>query len=1247
PRIALEWVADTPHDRWRLVTGSMVFADISGFTALSERLAMRGRIGAEELVETLTRVFGAMLDTADSRGGQMLKFGGDALLFLFDGEDHVDQACSTAVAMRSELRRASDTVTSVGRLSLSVSIGVHSGEFHLFLVGEPHRELVVAGPGTTEVILCENSASAGEIVVSAATAALLPARATRRREDGVRLLRWRTASVEPHARTRTRSTDRAAAERLVPAVLRSVVDGARPDPAHRVATLSFMRFSGIDEVLATEGPDELAARLHETLRIAQRAFDAEDIALLCVDCDADAGKLFCSAGVPVTSEDDEGRMLRAARAIVDSRPPLPLQIGINRGHVFAAEIGTPRRSAYSAMGDTTNTAARICGKAPQGSVYVHPAVLEHARTRYESTPVGPFEFKGKTQPQILYEVGDELGQRAPDAQRDDVPFLGRDDEVTRLRSELVRARDGAGGCVVVTGAVGVGKSRLVREAMRGVDDVAVVAVRAEPYGATSAYRMFRDPVRSMLGVQRAPQPAMASALRDAVDRLAPSLLPLLALVGDVAHVDIDPSPAVQAILPRYRPARTADVVIDLLDARFAGPLVITVEDGHWADDASVQLVERLVTAATVRPWAVVVTRRGEPGGVDPADAVQLELGPLDDATIRELTFAATDAAPLRPHEVDQIVRRSGGNPLFVEELLRAVAELGSLDSVPSSLQGAMAAQVDALDPHAKRVLSYASVLGRSFRRAVLSEVLRAEHIHVDEVTIERLAAFLEADGADRWRFRNGLIRDVTYDGLGYRLRARLHLEAGDSVERISPDRGVDAAMLALHFAEGGDHGRAFEYATVAAERAERSHATSEAIRHLERALGAARRLAPVPDQELRQLWIRLGDARDQAGLLEGALDAYRQAARFDADPVAQAELRLRRARVRERAGSFSAALREATIVRRRLAERSDADASSARSRAASFAAVVRQRQERAADALRLAEAAAAEAERCGDRSALARAHGVMAWAGLVLGRGDSMEHTRRALELFEEVGDLAGQAHMANNLGGYTYFRGEWDETLAWYARCEEACRRTGNVTDAALTIANTGEVLVNQGRLAEAEPLLRDAARVLRVSKHLWGATFAEMHLGRLLVARGALEPAERLLRACVDDNARMGSSASAYESALHLGGCLVAAGRPAEALELIERTRRASADDVSIFEAAHSLVEASALLAMGRVDAAVARIVDGVAVARQRTLEFDLSRLLALAARSVPIDPELLGTDDPLGEARRLARRLGVIDA
>ena len=305
------------------------------------------------------------------------------------------------------------------------------------------------------------------------------------------------------------------------------------------------------------------------------------------------------------------------------------------------------------------------------------------------------------------------------------------------------------------------------------------------------------------------------------DGCSPDSLQLLALLGDVVHIDVDPSDDVRAILPRYRPERTADVVVELISEVVRGPLVIVVEDAHWADEASAQLVERLTREATTRPWTVIVTRRDEPGGADPEGAARIELEPLDDATTRSLAVAATEAAPLRPHEIDQVVQRAGGNPLFVGELIRVIGELGSFDSVPSSLQGAMAAQVDALDPLAKRVLSYASVLGRSFRRSVLAQVLEAEHIRIDEATLERLGRFLEPDDVDRWRFRNGLLRDVTYDGLGYHLRARLHLVAGDVIERISSDVGVDADVLALHLAEGGDHERAYRYATLAAERAER------------------------------------------------------------------------------------------------------------------------------------------------------------------------------------------------------------------------------------------------------------------------------------------------------------------------------------------------------------------------------------------------------------------------------------------
>ncbi|RPI07574.1 MAG: adenylate/guanylate cyclase domain-containing protein, partial [Actinobacteria bacterium] len=191
PRVVLEWDLDAPGRKWQDVEGSLVFLDISGFTNLSERLARRGRIGTEELTEVLATVFGSMLDLSYARGGGLLKFGGDALLLLFLGDDHARQACAAAVEMRAALREATKIPTSVGRVNLRMSVGVHSGTLHLFRVGRSHHELVIAGEGADLTARMELLAGPGQVVVSKGTKLRLPTNATREMNDGGWLLRWR------------------------------------------------------------------------------------------------------------------------------------------------------------------------------------------------------------------------------------------------------------------------------------------------------------------------------------------------------------------------------------------------------------------------------------------------------------------------------------------------------------------------------------------------------------------------------------------------------------------------------------------------------------------------------------------------------------------------------------------------------------------------------------------------------------------------------------------------------------------------------------------------------------------------------------------------------------------------------------------------------------------------------------------------------------------------------------------------
>jgi class 3 adenylate cyclase/tetratricopeptide (TPR) repeat protein len=1243
PRLVLDWVTDEPDRRWRIVEGTMVFADISGFTALSEKLATRGRIGTEELVETLSRVFGGMLEITAGRGGELLKFGGDALLLLFTGPDHARQAASAAVEMRSALRRASEIPTSVGKLNLKISIGAHSGAFHLFLVGDRYRQLVVGGPDTTVAMDSESAAEAGQIVVSEAMAALLGRGSTKPRDDGQLMVTWRKGAVETVPRSPSRATDAEAARLVTPPIIASVLAHGAPDPVHRIATMAFFKFKGTDQRLEVDGPDGLADALHETLNIAQAAFEAEDIALLYVDVDANGGKLFCSSGVPLTSEDDEGRMLRAARSIIDSNPPLPLQVGIHRGHVFAGELGASDQAVFSIMGDTVNTAARIMVTAPPGAIHVHPAVLESARVRYDAQPEGPFTFKGKALPQVVYRVGDELGPKeATDGHG--FHFHGREAELAAVRNRIKAAADGHGGVVTLIGAAGLGKSRLVRESL-GSDHPRIVDMHAEPYGASNSYRVVRDPLRALFGLSGTDSTVLGEQLRSVVTTTLPHLEPFLPLFGDALQLALPSTVESDSISAQFRADRTADVVLELIAAVHDEPLVFVAEDMQWADDASAHLLGRIASAAQSRPWLLISLRRDDDGGFVTALGEHIPIEPLPDDIVRALAISATEAAPLRPHEVDLVITRANGSPLFVGELITAAQELGSFDAVPESLQGTLAAQVDALDPLSKRMLSYASVLGRSFRRVVVEELLRHEGLELDEATLTQLSRFIEADGPLRYRFKNGLVCDVVYDSLAYRSRARLHLAAGEAFEALSTGDDTEAAMLSLHFSIAGDHQRAYRYAVAAAERASNLYAVTEAVTHYERAIDAARRLPVVGDDKVSELMVALGDARQQAGLFEAALDAYRQAARAAADdPVALAKIHIRRAALRESVGTYSLALRETTYGRKIAADVSGAQGDVVMAKLIARAAIVRSRQSHAEQARRMALEAAELAKRSNALEELALAYSAVFVAEAQLGRDSMAEWARRALDVYESLGDLEGEAAMAVNLGVAAYYDNQWDETLKWYRRAGDLYRQVGNLLGAAGTEANIAELFINQGHLHEAEPLLRDAARVMNASGFV-ELPFVEMHLGRLLRSLGDVFGAERLLRSVIDNCTSAGQWAWAYEASTHLADCLIGSGRPDAGLDVLNSPANVDVAEIAIFEAARAAVWARGLLEMGRRDDALQHLYRGVAAARQGDLLFDLAGLLRLACEiGPPFDPRL-GTSDPAGELSMITDRLGLV--
>ncbi len=1155
PRIASEWDSSSTCASWQPVTGSLLFVDISGFTHLSERLAEKGRIGAEELTSVLNRVFGRMLDAVFARGGSLLKFGGDALLLMFESEDSVMQACTAAVEMRTVLRDASKEPTSVGRINLKMSSGVHTGEADFFLVGKSHRELIITGPTASTTTEMEAAADAGEIVVSETVRALVPKDFIGERKGGGWLLRkQKIAHPLPGVSTRPDRTN-AELSVLVPAALRDHLIAGIGESEHRMATVGFVKFKGIDRLLAEQGPERVGEALDRLVSAVQDAADDESITFLASDIDTDGGKLILAAGVPASQPDDEGRMLRAARRIVDAGLDLEVRIGVNRGHVFAGDVGNEFRRTYTVMGDTVNLAARLMAAAQPGTVYSSPSALDLSSTLFRTEALEPFHVKGKDKPVLAYDVYEEKGIRTQEA-RHELPFAGREPELQMIVAVVTTcAQVGTGGMMTITGDTGLGKSRLIAEVLGGCPGLATLMVQAEPNGVHSAYWAFRDPLRNMLGVTRGPQAEMVPALSKAIRRLCPDLQWALPLFGSVTQIDVPDNEHTVDIDPRFRPDRIADVVIDLLSKINTGPFAALAEDGHWMDESSIALLRRLGQAAETRPWTVIFTARRERTQFDPLGD-EVVLRPLSDDAVRSIALQATAAAPLRPHVLAAVVARAGGNPLFLSEILKMIRETGNVDQLPESLDAVVSYEIDTLRPLTRQLLRYSSVLGRSFRRVVLDELLAAAGIAIDDATEKELGRFIDADGAERLRFRHAVAHDVAYEGLSYRRRRELHATAGDVIERLAgDDPAAVAESLATHFSLAATYDKAWHYSRMAADKAKAAYANTDAATHYRNAIDAVGHLENVGSEEVAEIWTRLGEVQDLAGLYEAARDAYSRALRSVGDDrVPAAEILLRRARAWFSSGNLSQAKRALTMGRKKLGPTELKAEAGALARLEAYEASIHAAAGNPVKALAVATAAVERARSSDEEEALARAYGILDWANFALGRQEP-RNGREAIKIYQRLGFIERSVGVMNNMGAFAYLEGRWDEAVGWYRESLDAAERSGNVSEAAVTRANIAEVLVGQRKYEEAVSFLEQARRILEASKAPHYLPFVGLQESRARLGLGEVDRAVEQLTGLLE--AQLGGSGTAWtaETAVSLGDALVQAGNPGAALEVIQR--------------------------------------------------------------------------------------------
>ncbi len=683
-------------------------------------------------------------------------------------------------------------------------------------------------------------------------------------------------------------------------------------------------------------------------------------------------------------------MLRVLRAVLDTDVGLPLRAGLNRGPVFAGDIGGSNRRTYAVMGDAVNLAARLCGRAEVGQILATGEVLDRSAARYD-TERQPFLVKGKERAINAYRVGAFTGMREEEAARA-LPLVGRETEVAALQEAANASRMMQPRVIELVGEPGIGKSRLVEELKTLAFGFNQVVAACERYAQQEPYFAWRQVLRRLAGITPEQSREQAGAhLNPWISAVMPDLAPWLPLLAIPFDAEVPPTPETDAIEEAYRFDRLHDVAEQFLQRLLMMPTLLIFEDAHWMDDASRFLLTHLTSKTTPRPWLVCVTSRPEGASIMSAETpgTRLVLEPLSGEAAAQLALTASEEAALSEDVLATLAERSGGNPLFVRELVAASRQGGSLDSLPETVETLMTSRIDTLDPEDRMLLRYAAVVGPRFDLSLLTEILAEELPDAGALERwERLTEFVSWEGNETLAFRHDLIRATAYEGLSFQRRRAIHGRLGDVLEEQAGDRVDEAApLLSLHFLEAQEYEKAWRYARTAAEQARAKYANVVAGELYERALAAAEHVE-LPPEEVEVTWEALGDVAERYADFAKAGAAYEQAAGLvENDGEGEARLMLKRGVVCEREGHYEDALEWYERGLGTVGALADGGrALSMRAQLEAASAGIRHRQGRFQDAIELARDAAEHAEEAGDRKELAHAYYLLHVAHTRLGQ---------------------------------------------------------------------------------------------------------------------------------------------------------------------------------------------------------------------------------------------------------------------
>ena len=1028
-------------------------------------------------------------------------------------------------------------------------------------------------------------------------------------------------------------------------------------------------------------------------------------------------------GAPVAHEDDAERAVRAALGMqaamgeVNERLPegvtFALRVGLNTGEVLAGAVGDD----YTVTGDTVNVASRLQTAARPGSVTVGERTMRATSEAIRYEQLEPLELKGKAEPVPAWEavglIAEHAVRRATIGR--EAPLVGRDYEVGALESLFERVvREGRPHLVTLIGEAGVGKSRLLNEFEQRISgrEAALRTGRCLPYGPGTVFWALGEVLREECGINEADTSEeawgkLASYVEQALGESSESRA---AIIGHSLGLDVpEDLGQVDSEDPERMRESFFSALRSVVEAMSRQPLVLAFEDIHWADEGMLDVIEHLAQWVRGPLMLLCLTRdelleRRPTWGGGRRNVTQLFLEPLTVEDTRQLVTALLpdeDSAEVAP----VVAERSGGNPLFAEEMVRRIREEGGGEAVqlPETVQAVLAARLDALDPFERRLVQQASVVGRTFWASSLVGVSQAEGHDLEQALTSLQEKDILAPGNEgrggptgerELAFKHVLIRDVAYGMLPKAVRSRKHFEVGAFYEARAGDRTDEVvALLAEHYGRAAALGRegglakdelgpmaerAVRFLEEAGDAAAQLYSNREAVSHYRHAreVGSEDLAVPVRiGEKLGDVSLRLGRVDAAIGVWQECLEYHR--GQEDLERVADLHRKIG-------AGLSHKGERKAAIehYQKGINLLKDGPPRLELVRLYEEAAWLYLHTGDNMLAIYASEKALRLAERLGETRAASRAHGIF---GRVFGRIGDTEKARsnlersvelargsdhgetilallalgrhleiseaetglaasayaEALTLAEQVGDLPAQVELHAAIAQLAVYRADWEQVEESTEASADLAEREGLVGKLCLPYVLRALLRWREGDAAGATKLFRQAHEL--AEKVGWSELAFQALFGLAIALRddGDLSRAVIALDQAVDVCERAGLIAQSIQATAFRAVVLALAGRS-------EQARESASEAAELAERLHYPIgRAAALEAQGATAAGPDEAASLLEEAESAWQELD--RPLE-AARCRLLAGQLLREHDPersrelLETAAEATERLGV---